>query len=100
MYDLTCELYEYSNEVLETGIEDIDKLQKNFSVNAIDFGLLAANGKVLKTNNGDYLVTSKFQDNIEQFDPLADNKRIGDEITDDSVIDWTETNPFADSTRY
>lgn len=100
MYDLTCELYEYSNEVLETGIEDIDKLQKNFSTSAFDFGLLSANGKVLKTNNGDYLVTNKFQDTIEQFDPLADNKRITDEIVDDEIIDWTETNPFADSTRY
>lgn len=100
MYDLTCELYEYSNETLNTGIEDIDKLQKNFSMNAIDFGILAETNKVLKTNNGDYLVTQKFQDTIEDFDPLADNKRIGDEVTDDSVIDWSESNPFADSTRY
>lgn len=100
MYDLTCELYEYSNETLNTGIEDIDKLQKNFSMNAIDFGILTETNKVLKTNNGDYLVTSKFQDTIDSFDPLADNKRIGDEITDDSVIDWSESNPFADSTRY
>lgn len=100
MYDLTCELYEYSNETLNTGIEDIDKLQKNFSMNAIDFGILAETNKVLKTNNGDYLVTQKFQDTIEDFDPLADNKRIGSEVTDDSVIDWSESNPFADSTRY
>lgn len=100
MYDLTCELYEYSNETLNTGIEDIDKLQKNFSMNAIDFGILAETNKVLKTNNGDYLVTNKFQDTIEDFDPLADNKRIGNEVTDDSVIDWSESNPFADSTRY
>lgn len=97
MYDLTCELYEYSNETLNTGIEDIDKLQKNFSMNAIDFGILAETNKVLKTNNGDYLVTQKFQDTIEDFDPLADNKRIGNEVTDDDIMDWSESNPFGGS---
>jgi len=38
-WEVTCELFEYSGEKFDTGIPEIDRLQKNFSTNIIDYAL-------------------------------------------------------------
>lgn len=100
MYDVTCELFEYSMETLNTGIEEIDSLQVNHSINVLDYTLMTVDGSPLITKSGDYLITNKLDDNIEEFDPLSDNELIGDKISDDDIIDFSESNPFADKQRY
>ena len=100
MFDMDCELYEYSNERFLTGIPEIDALQLQHSFNSIDYGLKTENGFVLLTEDGDYLMTEQYDDIQELFDPLADNNRLRDEIIEDDIIDFSENNPFAESQRY
>lgn len=100
MYDVTCELFEYSMETLNTGIPEIDSLQTNHSINVYDYSLVTADGRLLTTYNGDYLVTKTLEENIEHFDPLSDNTFIGNRVEEDDIIDFSEANPFAEKQRY
>ena len=99
LYDIQCELFEYSNEVFNTGIDVIDKLQLNHSFNSFDFAIETEDGYPLKAENGVVITTNQYEDVFEQFDPLADNVRIEQESgreTADSLLAWDESNPFAE----
>ena len=73
MYDLRCELMEYSNEVFNTGVEEIDIISAN--------RLTTANNTIA---------------GIESLDPLADNLTI--ETVADTILDFSAENPFGEST--
>ena len=91
-YQLTVELFEYSSETFNTGIAAIDVLQKTYDMNVIDWAYLDENGDYLVNENGDVLIVEGFQ--VEEIDPLADNKTL---LANAAVfVDWTETNPFGD----
>lgn len=96
MFDMTCELFEYSNEIFTTGIPEIDSIQKNYSIDALDFAIITQNADQLITSNSDYLITQ--QQNLKQaeYDPTADNNEIDSKISADNIVDWTESNPFAE----
>ena len=70
-YDLRCELFEYSQERFNTGIEEIDTLLAPY--------VLTSNAAIA---------------NVESVDFLADNFTI--ETNADGIINFTETNPFGD----
>lgn len=55
-WDITCELFEYSNERISTGIPEIDILQKKFDINAIDWTVKDQDGYPILTEDGDYMV--------------------------------------------
>lgn len=99
-WELTCELFEYSNEVMNTGIVEIDRLQDQYSTNIFDWALLDESGNMLTDESGNILVREEY--NLSTVDPLADNDAIqhGGEnfpIGSDDFIDFTETNPFAEN---
>jgi hypothetical protein len=71
-YDLRCELFEYSQERFNTGVLEIDTLFNRY---------------ILTTNSAIA--------NVESVDLLADNFTI--ETIADSIIDFTEANPFGES---
>ena len=98
-WKFTCELFEYSNEVFNTGIAEIDKLQLRFSNDVLDYAIMDENGDYLVDENSDYLVVEKF--NLSTVNPIADNDAIqyGSEnfgVGSDDFIDFTEKNPFAE----
>lgn len=98
LYDITCELFEYSDERFNTGIAEIDALQTKHTFNAIDFALTTEDGHPLLTENGNLIVMNEFNTNIEDNEPVADNARIADEAAD--IIDWQEHNPFNEREPY
>lgn len=73
MWDVTCEMFEYSNEVFNTGIDEIDSIQTRFSIDGV-------------TANVDY------EDAMS--DVFADNQEF--EESGNNLIDWTETDPFSE----
>ena len=97
MFEVTVELFEYSNERFDTGIDDIDSLQLNHSFNAYDYGIVDENGFSLKSEDGRLIVDEEYVTNLATYDPARDNERIDNEISEDDIIDWTESNPFAES---
>jgi hypothetical protein len=93
-YDLQCELWEYSNEVLNTGIEDIDKLQKDYSFEMGVYGLLTENGYVLKDEDGYDLIQEQYNFSTQVGDSLEDNVEIQSEA--DNILDFSERDPFSE----
>lgn len=99
-WELTCELFEYANEVMNTGIGEIDKLQNQYSTNILDWALRDESGNVLTDESGNIIVVEGY--NLSGINPAADNDAIqfGGEnfpIGSDDFIDFTEKNPFAEN---
>lgn len=93
-YDLTCEMFEYSGEFLNTGIPDIDKLQTLYSpgMAASSLATEGSNPYMLLDEDG-YPLVNEAQD-LEVVDPTSDNKEL--ELEGDSIIDFTEIDPFSE----
>jgi len=73
MYDLRCELFEFSNERFNTGVEEIDSIT----------------AKIITTANNTMA-------GVESLDFLADNLTI--ETAAAGILDFTEENPFGEDT--
>jgi len=71
MYDLRCELFEFSNERFNTGVEEIDIISANL--------ITTANNTMA---------------GVESIDFAADNLTI--ENVADGILDFTEENPFGE----
>lgn len=99
-WEVTVELFDYGNERFNTGIPEIDKLQKDFSLNILDYALRDEAGQPLLDEDENVLVTEQY--NLSNLDPAADNDAI-QQGTDnfpegsDDFIDFTEKNPFAEN---
>ena len=91
-WEMTCELFEYSNEVFNTGIPEIDILQKKFSTNIIDWALKDEFGNYLLDELGNYLVSEKFS--LKQILSGSDNQEIQDES--DMFVDFSALDPFSE----
>jgi len=97
-YDLNCELWEYSNEILNTGIEDIDKLQKEYSFDMSVYGIMTEDGYVLKDEDGYDLIQEQYNFTTQVGDSLEDNEEIQSEA--DGVLDFSERDPFSEGVPY
>lgn len=91
-WEVTCELFEYSGESFNTGIPEIDRLQKEYSINQYDW--------VIQTENGDYITDE--EGNIivlegSSPDDLfnAENDKIQQESN--QFVDFTAVDPFSES---
>jgi len=80
VYDLRCELLEYSNERIETGYNHIDKILKDYTTRV---------GGTSNTNTLEALANA---------DPIADNFFF--EKTADDIIDFTEMDPFSETINF
>ena len=91
MYELRCELFEYSNEYFNTGVEDIDRLYK-FSASPDAMGLMTEDNLSLTDEEGYVLVQEEYD--LGTYDPIASNDDI--ETFADTFIDFTERDPFSE----
>ena len=99
-YELTCELFEYSNEKFNTGIAEIDILQKNFSINVFDYAIIDEFGANLLDESGNYLVTEQYK--LDSIVVVADNDMILNGSNNfptgsNDFIDFSEGNPFSEN---
>jgi hypothetical protein len=105
-YDLTCELFVYSDEVFETGIEAIDRIQTENSTNVLDWALYAEDGSPLLSEDGQYLLPEQF--NLSDMVSDQVNDAIQEEIlsgvqtdqqsgANNTIVDWTYLDPFSES---
>jgi len=95
-YDLRCELFEYSSETIDTGIESIDSVEDQFSLDMLNFETLLEDGSRLA---GDFINGGILQEHeLETTDAQANNTYFTSEK--DSIIDFSEGNPFSEVDRY
>lgn len=95
VWDCVCEVFEYSNERLETGIAEIDAIEDKYSFDESSFGILTNDNYRLTANDGGILVLGQF-DYEQQLGSTEDNTEIDFEGHADNIIDWTEIDPFSE----
>lgn len=92
-YDIVCELFEYNNEVFNTGIDEIDSVYNAFSTSTVPYDILTESGLQLLTENGKELLTEEYS--ILAIDPLAQNQEFANSVL--SFLDFTHVDPFSES---
>ena len=96
MYDLKCELFEYSNEVINTGFDVIDDLQSKYSDAMNSFAITTESDLELKMEDGYSLIREEFD--LEVQDVLSDNFDVQTES--DGFLDFSEADPFSEGGTY
>jgi len=91
-WEMTCELFEYSNETINTGIPEIDILQKKFSTNQFDWAILTQDGMRITNENGDYIVREG--SGLNSLFASADNDELQKES--DMIVTFDALNPFSE----
>lgn len=102
VYKMRCRMFEYGSEVLDTDIAAIDAIEDAESMDALtyQFTLEDDSGALLLENaadtgdasyfiNEDYIVGDQVTDKVNQ-------NELFDEL-DDSILDFSESNPFGDA---
>ena len=99
-YDITCELFEYSHERLDTGIAAIDNIETAQSGDMLAFQITDEAGNIFNMEDGSGMVQENYR--IEDTDNAANNEFFTTQTTDltdgsdNNFIDWTESNPFGE----
>lgn len=99
-YDLRCELFEYSNERIDTGNTVIDAIEDNYSTDILTNEMLQEDGSILLLEEGGSLMQEY---RVEATQPTANNEyfQSNDPVfSSTSVIDFSESNPFSEIDRY
>lgn len=91
-WEVTCELFEYAGETMNTGIPEIDSLQKKFDTNQYGWALKDQIGDMLLDEEGNILVLEG--SSVDDLIPAADNDQIQQES--DLFVDFTAYDPFSE----
>lgn len=59
-WELTCELFEYSNEQFNTGIPEIDIIQTKFSTNILDYAITDEEDNYITDEDDNYITTELY----------------------------------------
>lgn len=93
-WELTCELFEYAGETLNTGIPEIDILQKKFDSNQYHWAIKDESGAMLLDEEGNLIVLEG--SSVDDLFFGADNEQIQKES--DEFVDFTAIDPFSEGT--
>ena len=101
-YKLKCKTFEYASEVIDTGIAELDAIEDNNSLDMLSHQLsletATGTGAIALENSVDgaiasYIVLETY--NIANIDENSQNDDF--EIADDTILDFSESNPFGDA---
>jgi len=91
-WEMTCELFEYSDEVFNTGIPEIDAIQTKFSTNILDYTINDEQGQPLLDEDGNYIVVEQYD--MQTIIGTGDNDIIQQES--DQFVDFSVYDPFSE----
>jgi hypothetical protein len=93
-YRLECELFEYSHEIFDTGLEEIDELADRLSGATEDYYILTESGSFLCAEDGTHILQ---EFSMTTIDPGSQNDPFTAAELD--VISFDESNPFGELTH-
>lgn len=93
VYVLQCELFQYSSERIETGIEEIDGVVEDRSLDIQNYQILMENGDKFsyEYETTSYAILESF--NLNLIDAAAQNEDFSSEI---DILDFSDRNPFGE----
>lgn len=91
-YDLQCELFEYSGELLQTGLFEVDDLMTNYSYITSSYAIYTEDRNYYSlTDEQGFKLSNEFD--LNTVDPISDNDEIQEES--DTFVDFSEIDPFS-----
>jgi hypothetical protein len=94
MYDLVCEMFEYSGEQLNTGIAAIDNIERDLSLSLDLYNITTSDGMILITQEGTPIIQGGYSFEAQAGDPFEDNTEF--ELEGDVILDWSQVDPFSE----
>lgn len=91
-YKLQCDVFEFSSERIDTGIEEIDSLIDKSSQDVYRFQLLQESGDFVLNNSDDSIILEVYA--TADTDPQSDNDEF--EVEAEGILDFTAFNPFGE----
>lgn len=91
-YQLTLELFEYAGEAMNTGIPEIDILQKQYSLNQYDWAIQTQDADFITDEDGNIIVLEGSSTSDLIFN--AENDAIQEES--DQFVDFSAVDPFSE----
>ena len=92
VYSLQCELWQYSSEAVQTGIDEIDDDFAERSANVYAYELLAQTSDRILTQDGGSIILSSYS--TENNNILSDNDDF--QTQGQSILDFSIINPFGE----
>jgi hypothetical protein len=94
-WELTCELFEYSNEIFNTGVAEIDeRYGPLYKAEQRDDMIVTESNVPIMTEHGETIIINDEDIEQNEFNAFGDNKDI--QIAADNVLDFSERSPFGD----
>lgn len=91
-FKLQCDVFEFSSERIDTGIEEIDSITDKSSQDLYRFQLLQESGDFVLNNSDDSIILEVYA--TVDTDPQSDNDEF--EVEAESILDFTAFNPFGE----
>lgn len=92
IYNLQCELFQYSSEKIDTGIDEIDDDFEMHSADVMTHEVLGQSGVAVGLQSGGSLIAQTYT--TESSNVLADNEQFEQEGKD--ILDFSVINPFGE----
>ena len=92
IYSLQCELYQYSSEIIETGIAEIDDDFQITTADEFNYSVLTNAGALLLANDGGTIINGSFDSRANE--KMSNNTQFEKESQD--LLDFTVLNPFGE----
>lgn len=94
VFNLQCELFEYSSEVINTGIQIIDDIFEDNTIDMFLFQFLLEDGSLLLQEDGASLILEDYS--VTKSSANTDNTNFITENEADDILDFSEVNPFGE----
>lgn len=90
-WEMTCEVFEYAGETFNTGIPEIDSIQKKYDTNILEWTIKTTINEPITTEDGFYLILEKTA--IDDM-AVSDNEEI--QAESDLFVDFSSIDPFSE----
>ena len=99
VFKMRCRTFEYSHEDMATGLDAVDAIETSESLDALAYQIILESGtdsgtNYLITEDGDWIVSEAYS--VSTLDTSSDTDFF--ETQGDSILDFTEINPFGEVT--
>jgi hypothetical protein len=92
VYTLQCELYRYSSEVIETGLEEIDDDFKTTTADIYEYSVLSQTGDLILDQTGSSIISAAYDSRANE--KTSNNTQFEEEAKD--ILDFSVLNPFGE----
>lgn len=93
-WECVCEVFEYSNERLNTGISEIDDIEVKYSYSLDVAEIVTDDGMIIADNYGFQIIQGQYDYDTQNQDVYATNDEF--QLEGQGIIDWSRIDPFSE----